>query len=157
MDKSSYIKALQTLGFRFPETIFIDSDHAFLAPTRGEVNIGQVSTLIESGIIDEEFALDVLSIDFERPLFSEIRCSLLNLVPETGPIMAQFKAGLSKIESAHAKKLLQDLEIENREAHRQKARAYLFDKQKAWMKHVNILKELTMLNQLRASVFDDVQ
>jgi hypothetical protein len=39
MSKSTYIKKLQHLGFIFPETNFIDADHAFLAPVRSEVNL----------------------------------------------------------------------------------------------------------------------
>ncbi len=93
--------------------------------------------------------------DFERPLFSELRCSLLDLVPNSGPIVSQFKAALSKLQTVHAKKLSQDLVVENKAAHREKARAYLMEKQKEWTIHVNILKELTMLNHLRTSVFED--
>jgi hypothetical protein len=155
MDKNSYIQALQTLGVRFPETKLMDSDHAFLAPVRSEVNINQVRLLINSGIIDEEFALDILSVDFERPLFSEDRCSLLDLVPDSGPIISQFKANLSNIQSAHAKQLFRNLEIENKAIHREKARAYLKNKQEEWTVHVNVLKELTILNKSRNSVFKD--
>lgn len=65
------------------------------------------------------------------------------------------KANLSKLHSVHAKKLIQDLEVENKEIHREKAIAYLIEKQKEWLKQENILKELIMLNQLRTSVFED--
>ncbi len=96
-----------------------------------------------------------MSFDLEHPLFSDIRCSLLELVPASGSIISQFKKNLSKLHSVHAKKLIQDLEVENKEIHREKAKAYLFEKQQGWIKQENILKELIMLNQLRTSVFED--
>jgi hypothetical protein len=155
MNKSSYIKALQVLRFKFPETNFIDADHAFLAPVRSELNLSQVRSIVNSGIIDEEFALDILSVDFEHPLFSKVRCSLLDLVPISGPIISQFKVNLGKLQSVHAKKLSQNLEIENKEAHREKAKAYLNEKQKSWSAQKYVENELIMLNELRTSVFED--
>ncbi len=119
------------------------------------MNLSQVRSIVYSGIIDEEFALDILSVDFEHPLFSKVRCSLLDLVPIFGPIISQFKVNLGKLQSVHAKKLSQNLEIENKEAHREKAKAYLNEKQKSWSAQKYVENELIMLNELRTSVFED--
>jgi hypothetical protein len=40
-----------------------------------------VDRLVQIGVIDREFALDVLAVDFTRPVFSEDRCALLEFVP----------------------------------------------------------------------------
>ncbi|MBV7331405.1 hypothetical protein KFU94_24845, partial [Chloroflexi bacterium TSY] len=38
-------------------------------------------TLVERGIIDEEFVFDVLAVDMSNPAISKERCGLLELVP----------------------------------------------------------------------------
>jgi len=43
-----------------------------------------MDALIEQGIVDKEFAADVLAVDFTTPIFSKTRCGLLKLVPEKG-------------------------------------------------------------------------
>lgn len=40
-----------------------------------------VERLIQIGVINREFALDVLAVDFTRPVFSQERCALLDFVP----------------------------------------------------------------------------
>lgn len=46
-----------------------------------------VERLIEIGVIDRELALDVLAVDFTRPIFSDARCELLSFAPKV-PKMA---------------------------------------------------------------------
>ncbi len=41
-----------------------------------------VERLQQIGVIDREFALDVLAIDFTRPVFSDQRCALLDFAPK---------------------------------------------------------------------------
>jgi hypothetical protein len=41
-----------------------------------------VERLVEIGVIDRDFALDVLAVDFTRPVFSDARCGLLAHAPK---------------------------------------------------------------------------
>jgi hypothetical protein len=50
---------------------------------RSKISTDYVNQLISSGIIDLDFAKDVLMIDFTRPIFSKERCDLLATVPAT--------------------------------------------------------------------------
>jgi hypothetical protein len=52
---------------------------AFVQRARADQQL--VERLIQIGVIDRELALDVLSIDFTRPVFSDDRCELLDFVP----------------------------------------------------------------------------
>jgi hypothetical protein len=49
---------------------------------RAHADTDYVDQLIESGVIDEPFARDVLLVDFTRPVFSDDRCDLLAFAPE---------------------------------------------------------------------------
>ncbi len=155
MDKSFYQKALASLGSKFPETKFQDADHAFLSPVKGRMNLKQIEDLISSKLIDEEFAVDVLSIDFETPLFSKVRCDLLKLVPETSDWRNQFKNNLLAEASIAAKALAQNLGKMNLDQHRQNALKYLSRKHDSWQSEATVVSELRMLNKLRLSVFQD--
>jgi hypothetical protein len=55
------------LAYPFVERSFIDNDY--------------VGKLISAGVIDQEFAKDVLMVDFTRPIFSDERCNLLEHAP----------------------------------------------------------------------------
>jgi hypothetical protein len=48
---------------------------------RSSSDTDYVQQLIDAGMITEEFAKDVAMVDFTRPVFSEERCALLDLVP----------------------------------------------------------------------------
>jgi len=85
-------------------------------------------SLIADRVIDEEFAVDVLSIDFKNPLFSQ--------APE-------------------ARELAVKLESENKQQHRLLAEAYLAQKQTSWKTQAAVISELKLLNALRLSVFKD--
>lgn len=74
---------LRARGLRFPETDRADADHAWLAPVKGRSDLLAIRSLVRRGVIDAEFAADVLAVDFRTPLFSSKRCELLRLLPET--------------------------------------------------------------------------
>ncbi len=59
----------------------IDTEFKLVFPERGGMDDAYVQALIASGIVDEDFVLDVLSIDFTRPVFSDARCKLLGFAP----------------------------------------------------------------------------
>ncbi|WPU63154.1 hypothetical protein [Peredibacter starrii] len=155
MEKRLYLTALQVLGFRFPETILQDAGHAFLAPVRSEVNQLQVQQLIAEKVISEEFAVDILSVDFKNPLFSKKRCELLKLVPENSSWEEGFKKNLYGINTEISLKLAYDLETQNKEEHRKIATQYLITKQAFWKDQKQVIDEMRQLNVLRQSVFDD--
>jgi hypothetical protein len=60
----------------------IDTFFGFTYPSRAVSDVDYVARLVEIGLVDEEFVLDVLSIDFTRPVFSHDRCELLEYVPD---------------------------------------------------------------------------
>ncbi len=62
----------------------VDTEFKFAFPERAGFDTAYVRALITRGIIDEAFALDVLAIDFTRPLFSDARCGLLASTPTSG-------------------------------------------------------------------------
>lgn len=151
MNRPFYESALRSLGSRFPENGFIDSAHAFLAPRKSEQTTYQVEVLLKDRIVDEEFALDVLSVDFENPLFSELRCSLLRFVPESGNWKEEFINNLVEARFPDANNFL----INNAKEHKQRAAQYIKDKISSWKAQVNVKKEIIKLNDLRLSVFKD--
>lgn len=155
MEKRLYINALQTLGSRFPETNLSDAVYAFLAPAKSEVNQLQVKQLIAEGVIDEEFAVDILSVDFTHPLFSKTRCDFLKLVPESSQWVEAFKKNLYSFNSLASLKLARDLEVHNKEELRKNATQYLINKQASWKNQNAVTEEIVKLNTLRLSVFSD--
>lgn len=79
--REDYLQALQSMGSLFPETEMLDADHAWLTPVKAKSDQFAIDTLIEKGVIDEEFVADVLALDFMNPVFSQARCSLLKFLP----------------------------------------------------------------------------
>lgn len=69
----SRVEGLPTLT----DTIF-----KFTFPERAHIDDSYVSALIDRKIIDDQFATDVLMVDFTRPIFSDERCALLEFAPE---------------------------------------------------------------------------
>jgi hypothetical protein len=59
----------------------IDTFFAFSYPERAGEDVDYVKALVSKGVIDDDFAKDVLSVDFTRPIFSAERCSLLEHAP----------------------------------------------------------------------------
>ncbi len=54
-----------------------DTSDKLMYPERSKLDQDYVNALIAGGIVTEEFAKDVLAIDFTRPIFSPVRCDLL--------------------------------------------------------------------------------
>lgn len=81
VSRSHYREALAKNQSRFPETTRADSDHAWLTPVKAHSDRLAIEALIRAGLIDEEFAADVLATDMPNPVFSAARCKLLRLVP----------------------------------------------------------------------------
>ena len=82
MSQDSYADTITRLGQTIPS--FSDqSDTAFkfLFPERSHVELSAVRALLKSEIIDNDFAVDVLSLDFTKPLRSPERCELLRFAP----------------------------------------------------------------------------
>ena len=58
-----------------------DTIFAWTYPERGQADRDYVDQLVQKKIIDDDFAADVLRIDFTRPIFSGKRCALLSNAP----------------------------------------------------------------------------
>lgn len=144
LSKSQYVSLLRANGSRFPETNNIDADHGFLAPVRARVMHDKVKALINRRIIDDEFAKDVLSIDFKTPLFSSKRCDLLKLVPSGGDWRKGFSVNLAASENLHAKELLIKLRQMDGSSHVKQAKDYL--------KSLTLPAMVNKLNVIRKSV-----
>ena len=96
IERSHYDAALVAMKASFPETLLADADHGWLTPVKAFSDTQVIESLIKQGLIDQEFALDVLSVDMTNPLFSTARASLLRLLPDsaTGDWKEKFKANL---------------------------------------------------------------
>ncbi|MEM6990338.1 MAG: hypothetical protein AAF721_07575, partial [Myxococcota bacterium] len=57
-------------------------------PERAAADQSYVSRLQSLGVIDEEFAADVLAIDFTRPIYSKERCDLKSFAPKIDQLLA---------------------------------------------------------------------
>jgi hypothetical protein len=64
-----------------PDGAVLDTHFALAFVQRARADQQFVERLIQIGVIDRELALDVLAIDFTRPVFSDDRCALLDFVP----------------------------------------------------------------------------
>lgn len=106
VSRRSHANLLIANKMRFPETTRGDADHAWLTPVKGYSDLLAIQTLLNAKVIDEEFIFDILMIDFEHPLFSSERCSLLKALPKNtdGDWKLEFMRNLSNIETAAAKK-----------------------------------------------------
>jgi hypothetical protein len=90
----------------------IDADHAFESPVKSNSDMLVAQKMIASGLIDEKFLYDVISIDMTRPMFSDARCSLLRYVPDAAPTpnwRTQFQQNLAASNSPAAKELLANM------------------------------------------------
>ncbi|MCK6597732.1 MAG: hypothetical protein L6Q37_05160 [Bdellovibrionaceae bacterium] len=81
LTKQNYLNLLNQYHIRFPESNDRDADHPWLTPVKSRRELIAIKNLIQQGVINQYFAVSVLSIDFKTPLFSEKRCSLLKLIP----------------------------------------------------------------------------
>ena len=108
----------------------IDADHAFEIPVKSHSDIRLAQRMVDTGLVDDKFVYDVISIDMTRPLLSAQRCGLLRLVPDgtTKPgWQAQFKQNLQGSPLPAAKALLANLNDSARTPayHRNEARKLL--------------------------------
>jgi hypothetical protein len=112
VQRQHYDAALSKLHSRLPETRGrTDADHPWLTPVKAQSDILAVDALIAQGIIDREFAADVLAVDFTNPVFSKTRCDLLKLVPDNGgpDFVARFQSALRGASGPGAAALLANL------------------------------------------------
>lgn len=79
----TYNAAIESAGQFLPkvsgekDTIFA---MPFIEPSLEDIDY--LDKLISAGVIDEDFLLDVLAVDFTRPVFSQDRCDLLQFAPD---------------------------------------------------------------------------
>jgi len=128
--RKDYDAALAKLRSRLPETPGrADADHGWLTPVKAQSDIVAVDALIEQGVVDKEFAADVLAVDFTNPVFSGTRCGLLKLVPEKGgpTFVARLQDALRGASTPGATELLRNLSDPARNAafHKERAVAFL--------------------------------
>jgi hypothetical protein len=127
--RQHYQQALTRNKARFPETARPDADHAWLTPVKAHADLRAIRAMIGEGTIDEEFAGDVLAVDRTNPVFSNIRCGLLRLVPETQSRtwLEAFKDALSRNGGAGGAELVANLTQPGLtlSAHKQRADALL--------------------------------
>lgn len=78
----AYVAGLNEAGSRIEGLVGPrDTFFGFTFVERSASDTAYVQTLLELGIVDEEFVLDVLSVDFTEPVYSAARCGLLDLAP----------------------------------------------------------------------------
>jgi hypothetical protein len=74
----------------------VEPPNGLVFPTKGDIDRRYVAELVARGLVDQDFVLDVLHVDFTRPIFSPDRCALLDAAPTLGPdaiTPAAIKAG----------------------------------------------------------------
>lgn len=114
--KSQYQNLLAKYKMKFPETGFSDSDHPWLTPVKSYSDLLSIQNLIQKGVIDIKFALDVLSVDARNPIFSKDRCQLIRLVPNGGNWQQTLLQRLQSSQLPAAKILLENLTNPNKNA-----------------------------------------
>jgi hypothetical protein len=90
----------------------VDADHAFEVPVKSRSDIRLARRMVESGLVDDKFVHDVISVDMTRPLLSAQRCSLLRLLPDGAPQpgwQARFREQLAASPLPGARALLANL------------------------------------------------
>ena len=128
--REHYDAALQRVRSRLPKNAGrTDADHAWLTPVKAQSDMVAVDSLVEQGVVDNEFVAAVLAVDFTNPVFSKRRCDLLKLVPEErGPdFVARFQSALRGASVPGAVELLDNLSdpARNVDFHKKQALAFL--------------------------------
>jgi hypothetical protein len=80
-DNALYKEALARAGSTVPGTGKADTFFPFAFAKKALADDDYVRQLIDAGIVDDDLIKDVMMVDFTRPVFSEDRCGLLQLVP----------------------------------------------------------------------------
>ncbi len=159
IERSHYDAALAALKASFPETLLADADHGWLTPVKAFSDTQIIESLIKQGLIDQEFAVDVLAVDMTNPLFSTARCGLLRLLPDsaTGDWKEKFKANLKANANRNpaAKELLNNLTDQSRDIkfHQARASRILSQCQKSLREKSAVLEMYKLLAQRRAESF----
>ena len=100
-DYDAYIAAI---GQKVPGTDAADVVAPWSFIERSHEDIDYIAKLVAEKIIDKELVIDVLMVDFTRPVFSDDRCDLLSFAPDLAPSQrtaAQIRDGLlANLESA---------------------------------------------------------
>ncbi|MGH1346322.1 MAG: hypothetical protein ACRBN8_32445 [Nannocystales bacterium] len=82
LSADAYTTARDEAGSRIEGTVgHRDTFFGFTYVERSASDLAYVQTLLELGIVDDEFVSDVLSVDFTEPVYSASRCALLELAP----------------------------------------------------------------------------
>jgi hypothetical protein len=81
-DESDYDAMLELTESIVPGSNQSDTRQNLAHITRSFSDIDYVEKLIDAGLIDREFANDVLMVDFTRQVFSDERCDLLEFAPD---------------------------------------------------------------------------
>jgi hypothetical protein len=92
-----YREALRRAGSSFAadETPgLVESDHAFLVPTRSRLDHLRVESLLRRGKLDRATMRGLLSVDFTSPIFSPARLTMMTEIPETWEKPSQLTDGL---------------------------------------------------------------
>ena len=157
VQRPHYDSALQKLRSRLPQTPGrADADHGWLAPVKAQSDTVALDALIEQGVVDQEFAADVLAVDFTNPVFSKTRCALLKLVPDKGgaDFVARFQKALRGTNAPGAADLLRNLTDPARNAsfHQKQALVYLANCQGRAADPGAVLEWSRLLAQRRAEV-----
>jgi hypothetical protein len=125
--RTHYETALADMQVSFPNTSRVDADHAWLAPVKAASDMLAIETLVQQGVLDREFVHDVLAVDLGNPVFSQERCHLLRLVPQTPDWQAFFQAvseaGAAPNADPAARELLHNLMDPSRHSQFHQARA----------------------------------
>jgi hypothetical protein len=155
MDKEKYTKSLLGFNSIFPETNNLDAQFGFHAPVKSYVDIAAINKMIEANIIDEEFTIDILSVDYKNPLFSTKRCELLGEIKNKSSWKKDFINSLKKKTDTVSVNLLSNLLIINKLEHKSVAKQYLLNKERSWNSQNGVSQEVLKLDKLRTSVFSD--
>lgn len=167
IDKGLYVNALETFDSLFFDyqaggprpTDSIDGDHAFEAPVKSHSDMELISRMVADGTLTEEFVIDVLAVDMTRPMFSQERCSLLRLVPESAGEgwLAEFEANLAASRLPGARELLANLRDPDRSAaaHRARAGRIVESIQRNASLQSAVTGYVRLLAQQRIAVFQD--
>jgi hypothetical protein len=157
VQRQHYDDAIQKLGSRLPQTPGRDdADHGWLTPVKAQSDIVEVDALIEQGVVDKEFAADVLAVDSTNPVFSKSRCGLLKLVPANGgpDFVARFQSALRGTSADGAAELLGNLTNPERTAafHQKQSLAFLANCKQRATDPAAVLEWTRILAQHRAEV-----
>jgi hypothetical protein len=157
VQRQHYDAALAKLGSRHPSADErTDADHGWLTPVKAHSDVVITDSLIEQGVMDNEFAAAVLAIDFRNPAFSTTRCGLLKFVPDNGgpDFVARFKEALRGATAPGAAELLNNLSDPLRTAafHQKAASEFLATCQRQAADADSVVDWLRLLAQRRVEV-----